>query len=152
MKRYTRNIIVIISLLFIGHLAMAQSGSLDYLKKYNDKYPADVKMFETGALKPRLTKLLGTKFKTFKANMDVQVPIVVKNNILFNSGCFPHSCSIDDAAICVFFGSNTIMVGLVTDGKYTLFAEGPVAEESYPADYVKWLDEHGITVKKAKKK
>ena len=130
-------IITIATLLVIN--VQAQNGSLNYLKKFEGKYPSDVKLFNTNPLKARLVKLLGNKVKVFNDNMGVQVPLKISNNTLVNTGCLPHSCGSDESAICVLFNTDNILVGIISHGKYSVYSEKPVSKDEYPQAYKDWL-------------
>ena len=56
------------------------SDSLDFLKKFNGKYPNDVKLFDNLTLKLRLQKLLGNRYTFLKEHKD--------NLILLTNGFF----------------------------------------------------------------
>ncbi len=117
------------------------SGSLEYTKKYKGKYPQDVKLFKTNPLKTRLIKLLGNKYKEFEDYIVVQDPLLIQEDVLFSSGCAAHLCGYDMAAICIYYKTDNILVGIFDSGKYfTEYSEKPVSKEKYPQAYKHWLD------------
>ena len=99
------------------------SDSLDFLKKFNGKYPHDVKLLDNLTLKRRLQKLLGNRYAFLKKTWAVENPIEIKNNIFVATGCQVHNCSSTNFIIVVDFSKKVVYAGIREEEKVKLYAE-----------------------------
>lgn len=90
---------------------------------YDSKYAADVKLLDQKPLKERLQKLLGKEVKDFTERYKVTPPIVVDGGVLFNEGCRPHDCTIEEAALAIDMKQDLIYIGIARKKVITLYGE-----------------------------
>ena len=91
-----------------------KSNNLSYMKRYNDKYPFEVKLIEKkGAFRTRLQKLMGKeKFQDLEDFFNVESPITIKNNVMIAYGCMQHNCDGFYFKIFYDFNKDIINVGI----------------------------------------
>ena len=97
--------------------------SLDFLKKFNGKYPNDVKLFDNLTLKLRLQKLLGNRYTFLKETWAVENPIEIKNNIFIATGCQTHNCGSTNFIIVIDFSNKVVYAGIREEEKVKLYSE-----------------------------
>ena len=128
---------VIVSLFFtvsIFSMAVAQqSGSLNFLKQYNGKYPHDVNLFSNPDLKATLQKLLGTQFTYLVKNIfQTEAPVKIANNFVYLWGMQDNSGGDPSATILADVGGNILYVKILKDNQTKIYAEdgsGAVTKE-----------------------
>jgi uncharacterized repeat protein (TIGR03803 family) len=86
-------------------------------------YP-DPWLAEHEPIRHRVSVLLGRSEATFQTNFGVQIPAVLsKDGYLVLSGCRPHSCADERAAIFVSISLNVVHCVLIVDGRLSIFSE-----------------------------
>lgn len=88
------------------------------------KYPADIGLYQTGAVAEALRQLLGSKFAVFQQNMQVSGPLS-RDQLLYVSGNKPHEGGSEMAYLLLDPASRQLEVGLVEQGKLTVYRSGP---------------------------
>ena len=102
----------------------SKSGELNFLLKYNGKYPFEIKLLSNPTLKKRLQQLLGVQqYKFVDEIMEVQIPIEVKDGLFYAEGMQAHSGGDPSAVIMADISKDILFVGIFKDGKATFFAE-----------------------------
>lgn len=102
-----------------------KTGLLEFLSKYNGKYPFEVKLLNNPTIKKRLQHLLGVQQYTFvKEIMEVETPIEVKDGLFYAEGMQAHSGGDPSAVIMADILKDILFVGIFKDGKASFFAEG----------------------------
>jgi hypothetical protein len=129
-------VLILFALSFFNSFGQSEK-SLAYLKKFYKKYPSEIRLLESEPLRARLKNLVGSKYERLVKNMGVQTPIEVSRQVVFVSGCLPHSCGSDEAAICVDTQNDAVHVGILSDEKLTLYYESP--NVAVPALFKNWL-------------
>lgn len=84
--------------------------SLDGLAKYKGKKPKEVKLFEEYNLYPRLEKLLGSEFATFKSDWNEESPIETDGEIFYFTGCKLNACTDNKYFIALDPTTNNINI------------------------------------------
>lgn len=133
MKRLATILFILFALTSFGQ----SNKPLAYLKKFHKKSPIDVRLLESEPLRARLKNLLGRKYERLVKNMDVQTYIEVSREVVFTSGCLPHSCGSDEAALCIDTQNDAVFVGILSNEKLTLYYES--ADVTVPALFKNWL-------------
>jgi hypothetical protein len=87
-------------------------GDLSFLKKYNGKYPSDVKLLDHPIIKNRLTKLIGKQYDYLKEIWVVETPIEISGGLFFASAMESHSGGDPGAVIMADFKKNVLFVGI----------------------------------------
>jgi len=106
-------------------------------EQYNGKYAADIKLLMKQPLKERLKAMLGAEEKDFVARYGTTPPIEVENGVLFNEGCKPHNCSIEEAAIAIDMKKDVIYVGIARNKVVKLYGER--GDSAYPEKLLQWM-------------
>ncbi|WP_109698746.1 hypothetical protein [Chitinophaga deserti] len=106
-------------------------------EQYNGKYASDVKLLQQQPLKDRLKAMLGTEEKDFTTRYGTMPPIEVDNGILFNEGCKPHNCSIEEAAIAIDMNKDVIYIGIARNKVVKLYGEK--GDSAYPEKLLQWM-------------
>lgn len=100
------------------------------------KYASDIGLLELDPLARRLKALLGKHQKDFMQRFSVAPPIEIETGILFNEGCKPHNCMLDEAAIAIDMQKDQIYAGIAKDRKVMLFSEK--GDTAYPEKLLSW--------------
>lgn len=87
-------------------------GDLAFLKKYNGKYPNDVKLLENPIIKKRLIKLIGKQYDYLKEIWEVETPIEIKDGYFYTSAMQTQSGGDPGAVIMADFKKNVLFVGI----------------------------------------
>lgn len=87
-------------------------------------YPADIGLYQKGAVAEALRRLLGEKMPVFLQNMQVSSPLG-KDQLLFVSGNKPHQGGEDMAYLLLDPASKQLEVGLIEQGKLSVYRSGP---------------------------
>lgn len=103
---------------------------------FSGKYAADIALLQQNPLKNRLKKLLGKEENDFRQRYKVTPPIEVESGILFNEGCKPHNCTVEEAALAVNMNADLLYVGIARNKIVTLFAEK--GDTAYPQKLLDW--------------
>lgn len=103
---------------------------------FNGKYAADIGLLQQKPLKDRMKKLLGKEENDFVQRYKVTPPIEVESGILFNEGCKPHNCTVEEAALAVDMNADLLYVGIARNKTVTLFAEK--GDTAYPRKLLDW--------------
>lgn len=106
-------------------------------EQYNGKYAGDVKLLQKQPLKERLKAILGAEEKDFTNRYGTTPPIEVDNGILFNEGCKPHNCSVEEAAIAIDMKKDVIYIGIARDKVVKLYGEN--GDSAYPDKLLQWM-------------
>ncbi len=104
---------------------------------FSGKYALDVKLLQQHPLKSRLKAILGEDEKEFMLRYKVTPPIEVESGILFNEGCKPHDCTVEEAAIAIDMRKDVIYVGIARNKAVKLFGER--GDSAYPEKLLKWM-------------
>jgi len=104
---------------------------------FNGKYALEVKLLQQHPLKNRLKAILGEEEKDFMLRYKVTPPIEVESGILFNEGCKPHDCTVEEAAIAIDMRKDVIYVGIARNKGVKLFGER--GDSAYPEKLLKWM-------------
>lgn len=94
-----------------------EAYDLQTLKKYSGKYPDKMLKDEKGLLK-RLKTLLGSNYKMFMSNWQVDTPVEIDQNTLFTTGCVSHQCINEASYLAVDLETGTISCGLLSDSQF----------------------------------
>jgi hypothetical protein len=100
-----------------------QNKNLNYLIKYTGKHTWETDIFETQPLHSRLKNLTGIYYENFIANIAVQAPMEIKEQIFFVRGCYPHSCGYDESAFSIDIKNDAIFIAILSSGKLLTFYE-----------------------------
>src|SRR5580658_881909 len=104
--------------------SMAIQGDLDFLRKYNGKYPQEVKLFKNPVLKKRLQKLMGNQFNYLTEEIfQVETPIRVEGNFLYAWAMQTHSGGNPSAKLIADLGKDKLYIEILKDNKTLLYAE-----------------------------
>ena len=104
---------------------------------FNGKYALEVKLLQQHPLKSRLKAILGEEEKDFMLRYKVTPPIEVESGILFNEGCKPHDCTVEEAAIAIDMRKDVIYVGIARNKAVKLFGER--GDSAYPEKLLQWM-------------
>lgn len=95
------------------------------LKKWEGKYPTDVKLFDNEELRSRLKKLLGDDYSDLRFKFNVETPIEIEKGIFKASACEAHNCGSNTYYIFVDIQNDNVNVYHLKDGgKKTYFENG----------------------------
>ncbi|GEP96732.1 hypothetical protein [Chitinophaga cymbidii] len=103
---------------------------------FDGKYAADVKLLQQKPLKDRMKQLLGKEENDFIQRYKVTPPIEVESGVLFNEGCKPHNCTVEEAALAVDMKQDLLYVGIARNKVVTLFGER--GDTAYPQKLRDW--------------
>ncbi|RPD41541.1 hypothetical protein [Chitinophaga barathri] len=106
-------------------------------EKYNGKYAADIKLLEQKPLRARLKEMLGAEEADFIARYKVTPPVEVESGVLFNEGCKPHNCSVEEAAIAIDMKKDVIYIGIARNKAVKLYGEK--GDAAYPEKLLTWM-------------
>lgn len=106
-------------------------------EKYNGKYAADIKLLEQKPLKTRLKEILGKEEADFIARYKVTPPLEVDGGLLFNEGCKPHNCGVEEAAIAIDMKKDVIYIGIARNKAVKLYGEK--GDAAYPEKLMQWM-------------
>ena len=104
---------------------------------FNGKYAFDVKLLQQHPLKSRIKHLLGEDEKEFMLRYKVTPPIEVESGILFNEGCKPHDCTVEEAAIAIDMRKDVIYIGIARNKAVKLYGER--GDSAYPEKLLQWM-------------
>lgn len=117
--------LLLLTLLMAGFAAEGWAqGGLDFLRELGGEYPHDVRLFENGAFRQRLTELLGGRRCRFLVgNFDVQTPAEIDDGVFVIAACKAHDC-LDVAFIIAYdFARDALSAGIRRKGKDTIYTE-----------------------------
>lgn len=98
--------------------------NLDFLKKYDGKYPDEVHLFEKKIFAERLEKLIGAdNFNMLKNDWTTVMPMEYRKNIFSAEGCKPHDCGANDYIIVYDFSEDAMYAGISNNEKAETFSE-----------------------------
>lgn len=106
-------------------------------EQFNGKYALEVKLLNRNPLKHRLKHMLGAEETDFLKRYKVMPPIEVEAGILFNEGCKPHDCTVEEAAIAIDMKKDVIYVGIARGRAVKLYGEK--GDSAYPEKLLKWM-------------
>lgn len=106
-------------------------------EQYNGKYAQDVKLLAQNPLRQRLRQMLGADEAEFVKRYKVMPPIEVESGVLFNEGCKPHDCSVEEAAIAIDMQRDVIYIGIARNKSVKLYGEK--GDSAYPEKLLKWM-------------
>ena len=100
------------------------SNTLDFLKKFDGKYPHEVKLLDNALFTQRLRKLLGnSRYNFLKETWAVETPMEFANNIFVASACQAHFCASTNFIIAVDFTKNVMYAGIREDDHVKTYSE-----------------------------
>ncbi len=112
------------------------SNDIDFLKKFNGKYPYEVKLLDNSIIKKRLKNLIGdSRFFFLKKTWAVETPMEIKNNIFVASACEAHNCNMTNFIIALDMSKNIMYVGIREEGKIRTYTE---AGNNFPEQIQEW--------------
>jgi hypothetical protein len=113
-------------------------GNLDFLKKFDGKYPHEIQFFKNPALRTRLQKLMGKQY-TFlvKEIFQVETPIRVEGNFFYVWGMQTHSGGNPSAKIIADIAKNKLYVEILKNEQTQIFAED--GSKAIPKDLESWV-------------
>ena len=126
LRKYLKIVIPILLITFSLNVTYAQNktnAEVKELKKYDGKYPYEVKLKENKALTIRLKKLLGQRYSFMITKWGPETPIEVKENIFKSEFCEQHNCGSTNFIILVDFSTDKICVGIREEGQLTIYME-----------------------------
>lgn len=114
------------------------NDSLNYIVKYGDKYPYEVRLFESGILKNRLINLLGYKmYRLFLSYTDVQSPIeIINQKRTLLSTCAAHSAQSNTTATYIDFQTDELTVGILDETIVYTYSES--SKKLYAPEFQTW--------------
>jgi len=89
-----------------------QQNNLSYLKRFDGKYPNEVKLLSDKLLAKRLRVLIKNKYQFLLKTWAVETPIEIKNNVLYAWGCQEHNCDNTNFIIAIDLKKNVVYVGI----------------------------------------
>lgn len=99
-------------------------SDLTFLKKYNGKYPFQVKLFKNSAFLERLGYLIGDYYLSYLLNnWNVESPIEISNNIFSVTGCKKYECGTTNFIIIVDFRKDVMYVGIRINDRVQTYSE-----------------------------
>jgi hypothetical protein len=101
----------------------SDSTTFRFLKKYNKKYPYEVKLLDNSTLKQRLKTLLGKRYSFLKAKWAVETPIEIRDNIFVAAACETHNCDATNFIIVVDIRRNIVYAGIREERKVMTYSE-----------------------------
>ncbi|MGX5819853.1 hypothetical protein ACWKWU_16780 [Chitinophaga lutea] len=107
-------------------------------EQFNGKYAADVRLLQHRTLRQRFKQLLGADEAAFMQRFMVTPPIEVESGVLFNEGCKPHNCTLEEAAIAIDMKRDIIYAGIARNKIVQLYGER--GDTSYPYKLVTWME------------
>jgi len=112
--------------------------SLAYLKATAEKYTFETGVLDSGDLVTVVKGMLGAQgFQELKDRFGVTVPIRIEENLFWVTGCMPHECSYDDAAIWADTYTNEVWIGIRTKGESVSFTN--TEQVSPPQILTDWM-------------
>ena len=114
------------------------SGELLFLKKFEGKYPYEVKMLDHPVLKKRLQKLLGSEYDFLKSIWQVEAPIEINNGMFYAWAMEAHSGGDPGAVIMADINQNVLYVGIRKDKEEKFYSENG---GKVPGKMQQWADE-----------
>lgn len=113
----------------------SDNNSLEFLRKYNGKYPDDVKLLDNSKLKIRLVQLIGNKrYQYMKKIWAVEEPVLVNGNTFKASGCQAHNCDMTNFIIIVDLKKDKLYVGYKVEDNVEKFGNDKI----YPLEIFNW--------------
>jgi hypothetical protein len=106
-------------------------------EKYNGKYAADVKLLDQKPLRQRLREMLEKEEADFEERFKVSPPVEIESGILFNEGCKPHNCGVEEAAIAIDMKKDVIYIGIARKKAVKLYGEK--GDTAYPEKLLRWM-------------
>ncbi len=115
------------------------TGDLASLQGSIDKYPNESGLFDNSVITGPLQNLLGSKYDTFKKNMEVQSPLTREGNVLYVSGNKQGEGGSNAAYLLIDTTTKAMEVGLWENGKLTTYpAQGSTITR--PSDIQTMID------------
>lgn len=112
--------------------------SLAYLKATAEKYTFETGVLDSGDLVTVLEGILGVKgFLELKDRFGVTIPIRIEENLFWVTGCKPHNCSYNEAAIWADTYTNEVWIGLRIKGESVSFTN--TEQVSPPQILTDWM-------------
>jgi hypothetical protein len=101
-----------------------KTGSLDFLKNFNGKYPEAMALFEHAAFTQRLETLLGREqYRFLIETWAVEVPMDMLDGVFAASGCERHNCAATNFIIVYSFADDAMYAGVRVEGQVSVFSE-----------------------------
>lgn len=104
--------------------------------QFDGKYALEVDLLGKEPLKTRIRQLLDKDHPSFIDRFQVTPPVEVENTILYNQGCRPHNCGIEESALAVDMSRDVIYAGIATNGIVKLYSEKN--DSAYPDKLLRW--------------
>lgn len=116
--------------------ASKPADKLHFLKGSEGKYPDDINLLKREALKKRLKKLLGNRYKFLIKNFNVQTPIEFDGGIYTAFGCRAHNCADTNFMIAYDFSKDILHAGVREAPQVTVYSENG----DIPGKIMEWAD------------
>ncbi len=111
-------VFLVASLGFLGPLAASELAALV------DRYPSEVKLWDSEPLRSRLRALLGKRVALLRENMGVEGPIQRSASIYYVIGNRPHFGGEEAAIVAIDETADAVHVWLMSDGELNYYADG----------------------------
>ncbi len=99
------------------------SENLDFLKKFDKKYPFEIKLLDNPILKKRLKKMLGSQYDYLKSIWELETPIEITNGLFYAWGMQAHSGGDPGAVLMADISNNVLYVGIRKDEQEKIYSE-----------------------------
>ncbi len=100
-----------------------KQDNLSYLKNFNGRYPAEVKLLDSSALANRLQHLVGSRYAFLKNTWAVETPVTVAGGQFVAAGCQQHNCAGTNFIIVVDFSKDVLYAGIREEGAVKTYSE-----------------------------
>ena len=122
----------------VAKLSAKDIGNLDFLKKFNGKYPYQVKLLDHPKLKERLKKMLGSQYDYIKKIWEVGAPMEINKRLFYAYGGQAHSGGETGVILMADIENNVLFVGIRNEGKEEFYSE---KEINVPKRMQEWANE-----------
>ncbi len=116
----------------------AASDNLDFLQKFDKKYPYEIKLLDNPILKKRLKQMLGNQYDFMKSIWEVETPIEIVDGLFYAWAMQAHSGGDPSAVLMADIDKNILYVGIRKDEKEEIYSEDGSAAPQRLQD---WADE-----------
>lgn len=114
-------------------------GNLESLRKFDGKYPREVKFLDHTLIRDRLKKLMGKRFDFMDETWAVETPIKINNNILVASACEAHNCGNTNFIVAIDLTKNRMYAGVREEKQVKTYSEE--GENKFPQPVKDWIEE-----------
>lgn len=119
---------------------LAKPATVPDLSKYLGQHPTEV--FKDAVVMRGYMSLLGEGYGRFVESLSTAGELEMLDDFYFGSGCAPHVCSINEAAIAIHKTTGRVYAAQLIDGK-ELKTYGATPGNGLPGPLRDWYSEHG---------